>query len=83
MYDAMYWKAVFERAVKTACQSGIALFAAGTTILDIDWSQGAAVVATATLLSVLSSIASTHIGEFTGPSLATEALVEEDIEVDD
>jgi hypothetical protein len=83
MYDAMYWKAVAERAIKTAAQSGVALFAAGATILDIDWTQGAAVVATATLLSVLSSIASTHVGEFTGPSLASEALVDEDIEVDD
>ena len=83
MYDAMYWKAVAERAVKTAAQSGIALFAAGATILDIDWTQGAAVVATATILSVLSSIASTHVGEFTGPSLANEALVEDDLEVED
>lgn len=83
MYDAMYWKAVAERAVKTAAQSAIALFAAGVTILDIDLTQAAAVVGTATLLSVLSSIASTHLGEFSGPSLATEALVEEDIEEDD
>jgi hypothetical protein len=82
MYDAMYWKAVAERAVKTAAQSGVALFAAGATILDIDWTQGAAVVATATILSVLSSIASTHVGEFTGPSLASEALVEDDLEED-
>ena len=83
MYEAMYWKAVGERAVKTAAQSAVALFAAGATILDIDWAQGAAVVGTATLLSVLSSIASTHLGEFTGPSLSSEALVEEDVEVDD
>ena len=84
MYDAMYWKAVAERAVKTAAQTGVSLFAAGATILDIDWSQGVAVVVTATVLSVLSSLASTHLGEFTGPSLASEALVEEDdIEVND
>ena len=83
MYDVMYWKAVGERAVKTAAQSAVALFAAGATILDIDWAQGAAVVGTATLLSVLSSIASTHLGEFTGPSLTSEALVEDDNEVDD
>ena len=53
MYDAIYWRAVFERAVKTACQASISLLAAGVTILDIDWAQGAAVVATATVLSVL------------------------------
>lgn len=77
MYDSLYWKATAERAIKTGAQSAVALFAAGATILDIDWAQGAAVVATATLLSVLSSIASTRAGEFIGPSLTTEAIVDD------
>lgn len=74
--EPLFWMAVLERAVKTAAQAGIALFAAGVTILDIDWQQGAAVVATATLLSVLSSIASVGVGKFDGPSLTDEAVVE-------
>lgn len=75
MWTADFWKATFERAVKTAAQAAIALFAAGVTILDIDWTQGAAVVATATILSVLSSVASNNFGQFEGPSLADETLV--------
>lgn len=77
-HDMLFWKATFERAVKTAAQSAIALFAAGATILDIDLGQGAAIVGTATVLSVLSSIASTHVGRYDGPSLADEAIVEVD-----
>jgi hypothetical protein len=80
--DKTFWASVFERAVKTAAQSAVALFAAGATILDIDWQQGAVVVATATALSVLSSLASLNLGKFEGPSLAGEALVEEDTEAD-
>lgn len=75
MWTVDFWKATAERAVKTAAQAGIALFAAGVTIIDIDWGQGAAVVATATLLSVLSSVASNNFGPFEGPSLADEVLV--------
>lgn len=75
MWTVDFWKATAERAVKTAAQAAIALFAAGVTILDIDWGQGAAVVATATLLSVLSSVASNNFGQFEGPSLADETLV--------
>lgn len=83
MYDSLYWRATSERAIKTAAQSGVALFAAGATILDIDWAQGLAVVATATLLSVLTSIASTRAGEFIGPSLTSEAIVDDVDEEDE
>ena len=75
MWTVDFWKATAERALKTAAQAAIALFAAGVTILDIDWGQGFAVVATATLLSVLSSVASNNFGPFEGPSLADETLI--------
>lgn len=75
MFDITFIQASLERAIKTAAQAAIALFAAGATILDIDWGQGAAVVATAALLSILSSIASDRFGKFDGPSLTSEALV--------
>lgn len=74
IYDVMYWRAVGERAAKTAAEAAIALFAAGATVLEIDWAQGAAVVATATLLSVLASLASTNLGKFNGPSLTSEEV---------
>lgn len=74
--EPLYWKAVGERAVKTLAQSLVALFVAGSTILTIDWQQALAVSCTAALVSVLTSLASTRIGKFDGPSLTDEAVVE-------
>ena len=74
--DRMFWIAVGERAVKTFAQSLVALFIAGVTILTVDWQQALAVSGTAALVSVLTSIASSRIGPFDGPSLVDEAIVE-------
>lgn len=65
-----------ERALKTFAQALLACFVAGKTVMTIDWGQSLAVAGTATLLSVLSSVVSTRLGVFEGPSLAGEALVE-------
>lgn len=80
MFDTLFWKAAAERAVKTFAQSLVALFIAGVTILSIDWVQALAVSGTAALVSVLTSIASSRLGPFDGPSLTDEALVEPDFE---
>ena len=80
MFDALFWKAAAERAIKTFAQSLVALFIAGVTILSIDWVQALAVSGTAALVSVLTSIASSRLGPFDGPSLTDEALVEPDFE---
>ena len=81
--EKLFWVAAGERAVKTFAQSLVALFAAGVTILNIDWQQGLAVAATAALVSVLTSVASVRLGEFEGPSLAGEAVVEPVFEIED
>lgn len=81
--DKLFWIAAGERAVKTFAQSLVALFAAGVTILNIDWQQGLAVAATAALVSVLTSVASVRLGQFEGPSLAGEAVVEPVFEIED
>lgn len=74
--NQMYWKAVAERAIKTFAQALVAVFAAGVTVLEVDWSQAVAIAGTAALLSVLSSLASLKLGDWDGPSLADEAVVE-------
>jgi hypothetical protein len=69
-----FWLATGERAVKTAAQSAIAFLGAEVTgILDVDFGQAASVVGLATVLSVLSSIASAGVGN-SGPSVASEEL---------
>ena len=81
--EKLFWVAAGERAVKTFAQSLVALFAAGVTILNIDWQQGLAVAATAAVVSVLTSVASVRLGSFEGPSLAGEAVVEPVFEIED
>ena len=80
MFDKLFWVATAERALKTFAQSLVALFIAGQTILTIDWQQGLAVAGTAAVVSVLTSIASSRLGPFDGPSLVDEAIVEPDFE---
>lgn len=75
MWTASFWKAAAERAIRTLAQTMIAILAVGhTTVLTVDWQQALAVAATATVLSLLTSIVASEVGN-TGPSLANEALV--------
>lgn len=78
-----FWLGVLERAFKTFAQSLIAAFGVGVTLLNADWVGILAVAGTATLLSVLTSIATpdtvmkesveicdiSHSAEETGSSL--------------
>ena len=74
MYDLRFWKASIERAVKTFAQTLVALIGTtAVTIVDLDWMQMLGVSATATVLSVLTSLASANFGS-TGPSLADETV---------
>ena len=76
MWTRAFWRAAAERAVKTTAQSGAALLvAAGTGLLDTDWTTTASVAGMAGLLSLLTSIGSAGVGN-TGPSLTGEVLVD-------
>lgn len=74
MYDIRFWKAAGERAIKTLAQTLVALIGANAvSVMELDWAQMIGVAATATILSVLTSIASANFGN-TGPSLADETI---------
>lgn len=81
--EKLFWVAAGERAVKTFAQALVAVFAAGVTILDVDWQQTLAIAATAAVVSLLTSVASVRVGPFEGPSLVDEAVVEPVYEDDD
>ncbi len=75
MFDSRFWMASAERAIKTFAQALLALIGTDMVgITSLDWPQLLAAAATATLLSVLTSIASANFGKNPGPSLADETI---------
>ena len=70
MFTTQFWKATVERCVKTVAQALIAVVA-GTSFdwFSADWKAIGGTALTAGVLSVLSSIASSGIGDRTSPSL--------------
>lgn len=55
-----FWTGALERAVKTFAQAFLATLIASEVVgvLDVDWKQSVGVAALATLMSVLTSVAS-------------------------
>lgn len=73
-----FWQATLERAIKTFAQSLAALLTGDAVgILDADWGQSASVAAMATILSILSSVGSSGIGN-SGPSLSHSEVLDVD-----
>ena len=61
---------LIERAVKTAAQTAAALIAASSfSWINADWQALAGTIATATLLSVLTSLGSLKLGPADSPSV--------------
>lgn len=69
MKSKQFWLDASERAVKTFAQAMLAVFTAGVTILSVDWTEALAIGATAALVSVLTSVASTGNGDLDTASL--------------
>ena len=61
-----FFKDMAERAIKTFAQSMIGALGAGATgLIGIDWIQALSIAGFATLISILTSIASLGIGDDT------------------
>ena len=70
MMSAVFWRRATERAVKTAAQTMVALIGtSAVSIIDVDWGQVAGVSATAAALSILTSVASSGVGDPDSPAL--------------
>ncbi len=61
-----------ERAIKTAAQVAIATIGVSTTMSEVNWTVVASTVCVATILSLLSSIASMNIGDTLTASLVSK-----------
>jgi len=74
MFSKAFWKSAAERAVKTAAQTYIAVASVGGVfdLASISWTAIGAAAASATVLSVLSSIVSLGAGPEGSPSLVVD-----------
>ena len=69
MFAGHFWKATAERAVKSFAQSLLAILSASSLgLLAVDWVVCLSTAGMATLLSVLTSIGSTRIGDGDDPA---------------
>ena len=64
MFTVKFWKDAGERAIRTAAQALLALWATDVSdVLAVDWVQASSVAALAALTSVLMSIVATGVGD--------------------
>ena len=63
MYTITFWKDAAERAIRTAAQALLALWATDVSgVLAVDWVQAGSLSALAALMSLLMSVAATGTG---------------------
>lgn len=63
MFEFSFWRATFERSVRTFAQAtGAALIAGGTGLLDVPWEQSLSVGGLGALLSLLTAVGSAGLG---------------------
>jgi hypothetical protein len=66
MFTKSFVKDLAERAIKTFAQSAVAVLTAGATgVLDVDWVNVLSVSLLATIVSILTSVASGNVGDDT------------------
>lgn len=72
MFTTRFWKQTGERAVKSAAQALLGLWALdGFNVLSVDWPLAGGVAAGAAVLSVLTSLVTAGVGEADSPSAVT------------
>lgn len=74
MWTVKFWKAAAERAVKSAAQALVLLWAAdgGFNILDVNYPEAFGLSGGAAMLSLLTSVISSAVGDSSSPSLVNE-----------
>lgn len=70
MFTKQFWMETAERGIKTFAQAaGALLVGEGLGVLTVDWPQVASVAGLAAVVSVLTSIGSSAVGDSKSPSL--------------
>lgn len=79
MFTIAFWKAAFERAIKTGAQANILAWGLGDKIagrLDIDWADVPVVFAGGMFISAMFSLASIPLSAGNSPSLVPQAEID-------
>ena len=64
MFTLTFWRDAVERAVKTFCQSLVAVLGAGSVgLLNVPWVTSLSTAGLAALLSLLTSVGSSPLGK--------------------
>lgn len=74
MWTAKFWKDAAERAAKSAAQAAL-LYFGGDQVFDAwhaNWGGAGALAVGAALLSVLTSVVSSRVGDSSSASMVTE-----------
>ena len=75
MFTVLFWKSAAERALKTAAQAALLVIGADqVNALSADWTLVGGFALGGAALSVLTSVASSGVGEADSPSLVDSAL---------
>jgi hypothetical protein len=70
MFTLTFWQCALERAMKTFCQTLVAVLGAGSVgLLNAAWVTSLSTAGMAALLSVLTSLGSVPLGKPDSPSL--------------
>ncbi|MEV6610395.1 MULTISPECIES: holin [unclassified Kutzneria] len=70
MFTMTFWQCTLERAMKTFCQTLVAVLGAGSVgLLNAAWTTSLSTAGMAALLSVLTSVGSAPLGKPGSPSL--------------
>lgn len=73
MTTAAFWKATLERMVRTFAQAVLGVVSADQLgVLDVDWGQSASVGALASVLALLTAVATSGAGQ-PGPGITETA----------
>lgn len=73
MFTKAFWKATLERLVRTFAQAVLGVVSADQLgVLDVDWGQAASVGALASVLALLTAVATSGAGQ-PGPGITETA----------
>ena len=74
MWTRIFWIDAADRAARTFAQALLATITIGDAVYSVDWHAGLGIAVTATIASVLTSIATSKVGASGTPAVVIPAV---------